>query len=140
MTLFFHCIADFQLIVSVFSAPCCAHSFEGFKTLLQKYSSLSSLYFFTKEAFQVISQPSLFSYTDYSSSLNFVLLRTKLDSQEHRFGSLRRSTWDYPYKLAMQCTNSKTNTSPLSDPLHATFSYASILLALNVSVHDIYFC
>lgn len=34
-----------QLIVSVFLPSCCAHSFEGFKMLLQKYSSLSSQYF-----------------------------------------------------------------------------------------------
>lgn len=112
-----------QLIVS---ASCCAHSFEGFKMLLQKYSSLSSECFPQRKPSKLF--PSQAYFLIQIIAVHWTLSCWGQSWILRSFDSLRRSMWASLYKLAMQWANSKDTASPLAHSLpHCSFLWEYLI-------------
>lgn len=116
-----------QLIVSVFLPSCCAHSFEGFKMLLQKYSSLSS------QCFPQRKRSKLFPSQAYFL-IQIIAVHWTLScwGQSWILRSTALTPWEDPceplYKLAMQWANSKDKASPLAHSLpHCSFLWEYLI-------------
>lgn len=115
-----------QLIVSVFLPSCCAHSFEGFKMLLQKYSSLSSQCFPQRKPSKLF--PSQAYFLTEIIAVHWTLSCWGQSWILRSFDSLRRSMWVSLYKLDMQWAYSKDKASPLAHSLpHCSFLWEYLI-------------